>query len=115
MSTRREFMSMLGCAAAAWPLAARAQQAGKVWRVGMLDTTPATINGKNIDAFRAGMRTLGYVEGQNLRIDYRSFDGRIERLPQLAAELVGLRCDVIVTRGTPPALAAKRWPARFRS
>ena len=105
--TRRDFVALLG-GAAAWPLAARAQQAGKVWRVGMLDTTPATINGKNIDAFRAGMRTLGYVEGQNLRIDYRSFDGRIERLPQLAAELVGLRCDVIVTRGTPPAIAAQK-------
>ena len=80
---RREFILLLG-GAAALPLAARAQQAGKVWRVGMLDTTPATINGKNIDAFRGGMRALGYVEGQNLRIDYRSFDGRIERLPQLA-------------------------------
>ena len=103
---RRAFIAGLG--AAALPLAGRAQQAGKVWRVGMLDTTPATINGKNIDAFRAGMRALGYVEGQNLRIDYRSFDGRIERLPQLAAELVSLRCDIIVTRGTPPALAARK-------
>ena len=103
---RRAFIAGLG--AAALPLAGRAQQAGKVWRVGMLDTTPATINGKNIDAFRGGMRALGYVEGQNLRIDYRSFDGRIERLPQLAAELVSLRCDIIVTRGTPPALAARK-------
>ncbi len=104
---RREFI-VLATGAAALPLAARAQQAGKVWRVGMLDTTSAALNAKNIDAFRAGMRALGYVEGQNLIIEYRSFDGRIERLPQLAAELVKLKCDVIVTRGTPPALAAKK-------
>ena len=104
---RREFIA-LTVGAAALPFAARAQQAGKVWRVGMLDTTSASLNVKNIDAFRAGMRALGYVEGQNLIIDYRSFDGRIERLPQLATELVKLKCDVLVTRGTPPALAAKR-------
>ena len=107
MMRRRTFITLV-TGAAALPLAARAQQAGKVWRVGMLDTTSAALNVKNIDAFRAGMRALGYVEGQNLIIDYRSFDGRIERLPQLAAELVKLKCDVLVTRGTPPALAAKR-------
>ena len=98
---RRAFIAGLG--AAALPVAARAQQAGKVWRVGMLDTTPATINGKNIDAFRAGMRTLGDVEGQNLRIDYRSFDGHIEPLPQQAAELVGLRARHHRTRATAGA------------
>ena len=106
--SRREFIAMLGGAAAsALPFGARAQQAGKVWHVGMLDTTSATLNAPNIAAFRAGMRALGYVEGQNLVIDYRSFDGRLERLPELAAELIRLKCDVIVTRGTPPALAAK--------
>jgi len=104
---RRHFIALAGGAALGWPLSARTQQAGKIWRVGMLDTTSATLNAKNIDAFRAGMRQLGYVEGQNLVIDYRSADGRIERLPALAAELIGLKCDVIVTRGTPPALAAR--------
>jgi putative ABC transport system substrate-binding protein len=103
---RRAFVAMLGGALLV-PLAARAQQAGKVWRIGMLDTTSAALNAKNLDGFRAGMRALGYVEGQNLVIDYRSADGRLERLPALAAELTGLKCDVIVTRGTPPALAAK--------
>src|SRR5262245_49040409 len=103
---RREFIVALG-GAAALPLAARAQQAVKVWRVGMLDTTSAAMNAKNIDAFRAGMRALGHVEGQNFVIDYRSADGRIERLPALAAELVSLKCDVIVTRGTPSAIAAR--------
>ena len=103
---RREFIAGLG-GAAAFPLVVRAQQAGKVWRVGMLDTTSITLNAKNIDAFRTAMRALGYVEGQNLAIDYRSPDGRLERLPELVAELIRLKCDVIVTRGTPPALAAK--------
>jgi putative ABC transport system substrate-binding protein len=73
----------------------------------MLDTASATLNAKNIAAFKAGMRALGYVEGQNLVIEYRSADGRLERLPALAVELIRLRPDVIVTRGTPPALAAK--------
>ena len=106
---RREFIAGLGGAASAglWPLGARAQQAGKVWRVGMLDTTSAVLNVKNIDAFRASMRALGYVEGQNLVIDYRSPDGRLERLPELVAELIRLKCDVMVTRGTPPTLTAK--------
>ena len=103
---RRTFIA-LAAGAAALQLTARAQT-GKVWRVGMLDTTSAQLNSKNIEAFRAGMRALGYVEGQNLIIDYRSPDGHLERLPQLAAELIKLKCDVLVTRGTPPALAAKR-------
>jgi len=103
---RRTFIA-LAAGAAALQLTARAQT-GKVWRVGMLDTTSAQLNSKNIEAFRAGMRALGYVEGQNLVIDYRSPDGHLERLPQLAAELIKLKCDVLVTRGTPPALAAKR-------
>jgi putative ABC transport system substrate-binding protein len=103
---RRTFLAALA-GAAALPYAARAQQSGKVWRVGMLDTTSATLNAKNVDAFKASMRALGYVEGQNLIIDYRSADGRLERLPALAAELIGLKCDIIVTRGTPPAQAAK--------
>jgi putative ABC transport system substrate-binding protein len=104
---RREFITFLGGAAAAWPGAARAQQTNKVWRVGMLDTTAATLNAPNVDAFRLGLRQLGYVEGQNLIIEYRSGEGRIERFPELAAEMVRLKVDVIVTRGTPAALAAK--------
>jgi thioesterase domain-containing protein len=62
---RREFISLLG-GAAAWPMAARAQQPGKVWRIGMLDTTSASLNAANLDAFRQGLRQLGYVEGQNV-------------------------------------------------
>ena len=104
---RREFITFLSGAAVAWPLGALAQQTGKVWRVGMLDTTPATFNAPNVDAFRRELRQLGYVEGQNLLIEYRSGEGRIERFPELAVELVRLKVDVIVTRGTPAALAAK--------
>ncbi len=104
---RREFIAW-ATGAAALPFAARAQQSGKVWRVGVLDSAPAALNGKNIDAFRAGMRALGYIEGQNLAIDYRSPEGRPERLPALVAELIRLRCDAIVARGTPLVLAAKR-------
>jgi putative ABC transport system substrate-binding protein len=103
---RRDFLGALGVAAG-MPFAARAQQAGKIWRVGILDTVPAALNVKNIDAFRIAMHMLGYLEGQNLVIDYRSPDGRPERLPDLVAELIRLKCDVLVTRGTPPTLAAK--------
>ena len=71
---RREFIVALG-GAAAMPFSVRAQQASKVWRVGMLDTVPAAGNTKNMDAFRVGMRALGYIEGQNLIIDYRSPNG----------------------------------------
>jgi putative ABC transport system substrate-binding protein len=103
---RRQFIESIG-SVAAWPLVARAQQAAKRWRVGILDTTPAALNASNVDAFREELRRLGYVEGMNLSIDYRSSDGRPERFPQLAAELLRLHVDIIVTRGTPAALAAK--------
>jgi putative ABC transport system substrate-binding protein len=102
---RREFIILLGGAAAVWP--ARAQQAGKVWRMGVLEATPSTQNAANLEALRHGLRALGYVEGQNLVIDYRSADGRTERFSELAAELVRRNVDVIVTRGTPAVQAAK--------
>src|SRR5262245_48256416 len=104
---RREFITLLGGTAAAWPLAARAQQANKVWRIGLLETIPVALNAALNEALKQGLRALGYVEGQNLVIDYRSADGRPERFPELAAELVGLKVDLIVARGTPAILAAK--------
>ena len=103
---RRAFITLLG-GAAAWPLAARAQQSAKVYRVGMLETISEALNAANLAAFRHSLRGLGYIEGQNLSIEYRSADGRVERYPDLAAELVRLKVDAIVTRGTPAALAAK--------
>jgi putative ABC transport system substrate-binding protein len=104
---RREFITLLGGAAAAWPLRAGAQQAGKVYRIGVLEMTSATLNVANVYALRAGLRQLGYFEGQNLVIEYRSADGRDDRFPGLARELLALKVDVIVTRGTPAAKAAK--------
>jgi putative ABC transport system substrate-binding protein len=104
---RREFVAGLGCAAAAWPLALRAQQGGKAYRIGILETIPAARNAANLDSLRKGLRDLGYVEGQNLVIEYRSADGRAERFPDLASELVRLKVDLIVTRGTPATRAVQ--------
>ena len=70
---RREFMILLG-GAAAWPLAARAQQPGRVWRIGVLETTSMALNAANFEAFRQSLRDLGYIEEQNLIIEYRSAD-----------------------------------------
>jgi ABC-type uncharacterized transport system substrate-binding protein len=106
--TRRHFISLVGGAAATWPLAARAQQrTGKVWQVGMLDTATRELNRTNLDAFLDRLRELGYVEGQNLIVHYRSADARHERLPELVAQLIRLNVDVIVLRGTPEVLAVK--------
>ena len=89
------------------PLAAEGQQTGKIYRIGMLETTSMALNAANLDAFRQGLRELGYVEGRNFMIEYRSADGRRERFPELATELVRLKVDVILTRGTPAVMAAK--------
>ena len=94
--------------AALAPIAIEAQPADKVYRIGMLERTSAVINAANFEAFRQGLRALGYVEGKNLAIEYRSADGRDDRFRDLAAELVALKVDLILTRGTPAALAAKR-------
>ena len=104
---RRDVVALLGGAAAMWPVAARAQQARKVYRIGILETVPASQNTANLDALLRGLRELGYVEGQNLSIEYSSADGIAERFPELAWELVRLNVDLIVTRGTPAAQAAK--------
>jgi putative ABC transport system substrate-binding protein len=104
---RREFIALLPGAALAWPLGVLAQQPSGFRRIGILETIPAELNKANLDSFRKGLRERGYVEGQNLAFDYRSADGSGERFPELAAELVGLRVDLILTRGTPAAQAAK--------
>jgi putative ABC transport system substrate-binding protein len=89
------------------PLAADAGSPDKPYRVGMLERTSATINAANVEGFRQGLRERGYVEGQTFVIDYRSADGRDDRFPALAGELVRSKVDLILTRGTPAALAAK--------
>ncbi len=103
---RREFIGLVG-GAVAWPIGAGAQQVGKIYRIGILEPIPAARNAANLDALRKGLRELGYVEGRNLIIEYRSADGRAERFPELASELVRLKVDLIVSRGTPAARAAK--------
>jgi putative ABC transport system substrate-binding protein len=97
----------LALSSIAGPLAADAQRPEKLYRIGMLERTSTVINAANLDGFRQGLRELGYVEGKNFVIEYRSADGRDERFPSLATELVRLKVDLILTRGTPAALAAK--------
>jgi putative ABC transport system substrate-binding protein len=107
---RREFITLVGAVAAAWPLAARAQQAAKVPRIGYLVTgSLETPDGRVfVDAFRQGLRERGYVEGQTIVIEYRSADGKFERLPQLANELASLKPDLIIAPNTPAARAVQR-------
>ena len=105
---RRDFIKVIAGATVVYPFAVRAQQqGGKVFHIGVLETTSQALNGANLDAFRQGMLKSGYVEGQNLVIEYRSGDGREERFPNLAIELARLKVDLILARGTPAALAAK--------
>ena len=85
---RREFITLVGGTVIAWPLAARAQQSEKIWRVGVLETTTAERNATNLFALKQALLDLGYVEGRNLAMEYRSADGRAERFEELAAELV---------------------------
>jgi putative ABC transport system substrate-binding protein len=105
---RRDFITLLGGAAAAWPFAASAQQTGRVPTIGFLGSaTPAT-QGQWVAAFVQRLRELGWVEGHNLTIDYRWAEGRSERFAEIAAEIVRLKVNVIVTVTTPAALAAKQ-------
>ena len=104
---RRAVIRLLLTAAAVWSVAAVGQQPRKIYSIGMLETVPAARNVANLEALRLGLRDLGYVEGQNLIIEYRSADGHAERFPDLASELVRLEVDLIVTRGTPATRAVQ--------
>ena len=104
MSSRRQFISLLGGAAVVWPLAARAQQAG-VPLVGLLVSTQ--IDDRQIAAIRQGLKDAGYIEGRNVAIKYRSGDGRFDRLPAMAAELAADAPAAIIALAPAAALAAK--------
>jgi ABC-type uncharacterized transport system substrate-binding protein len=105
---RREFVTLLG-GAAAWPLAARAQQPKKIPRLCFLTFDPGTLQSRSprFDPFFDGLRDLGYVNGQTVQIDYLSADGHGERFPALAAECLRLKADIIAVSTTPAAQAAK--------
>jgi ABC-type uncharacterized transport system substrate-binding protein len=106
MSARREFLISL-VAALAWSLPVRAQLPRTMYRIGFLGNTTAALEANLIEPFRQGLRDLGYEEGRNITIEYRWAEGKYERFPALIAELVALNLDVMVTAGTPAALAVK--------
>jgi putative tryptophan/tyrosine transport system substrate-binding protein len=105
--SRRAFLGGLLGAGLLAPLAARAQQPDRFFRIGMLERTSIAVNAVNVQSFRHGLRDLGYVEGEHFVIEYRSAEGQDQRYPGLVSELARLKVDLIVTRGTPAALAAK--------
>ena len=105
---RREFISLLGGAAAAWPLAAHAQRSARLPTIGYLGSSTALAQSSWVAAFVQRLRELGWIEGRTIAIEYRWAEGRSERFDEIAVEFVRLKVDVIVTAGTAPALAAKQ-------
>jgi putative ABC transport system substrate-binding protein len=105
---RREFITFLGGAAAAWPLAARAQQAGKLAIIGLIGPNVETVDRPRIAAFARRLGELGWVDGRNVKVEYRTADGIFERAGEFAAEFVRMKVDVIVTGGDAQVLAVKR-------
>jgi putative tryptophan/tyrosine transport system substrate-binding protein len=108
MNNRREFITLLGGAAAAWPLAARAQQAANMPTIGYLGPATHAVEGQRVAAFVQRLRELGWIENRTIAIEYRWAEGREERFTEIAAEFVRLKVDVIFTYATPPIIAAKQ-------
>jgi ABC-type uncharacterized transport system substrate-binding protein len=105
---RRQFITLLSGAAAAWPLAARAQQTGKLPTIGYLGATTRSAESQRVDALVERLREFGWIESRNLTVEYRYAEGRSERYAEVAAEFVRLNVDVIVTYGTPAVAATKQ-------
>ena len=106
MNKRRKLLVALGASALTAPLVSFAQQQGKIWRLGFVGTASASGYVKETDAIRAGLRDLGYVEGRNIVIEYRWAESNPERLKEMAAELVALKVDVIITHSNAGARTA---------
>jgi putative tryptophan/tyrosine transport system substrate-binding protein len=104
---RRKFLATLG-GAAAWPLAARGQQTGKLPTIGFLGPSTASFERASTDAFLQRLRELGWIENRTVAIEYRWAEGRDERFTEIAAEFIRLKVDVIFTYGTPSSIAAKK-------
>ena len=104
---RREFITLLGGTAAAWPLKARAQQSGRTARIGILSTANPR-SSSFYQSFERRLRDLGHIEGQNIVFEYRNAEGEVDRLPDLAAELVHLNASVIVAATAAATTAVKR-------
>jgi putative tryptophan/tyrosine transport system substrate-binding protein len=107
MNGRRKFITLLGGAVAAWPVAVRAQQGAKLPTVGFLGADTATFRGPT-DAFVQRLRELGWIENRTVAVEYRWAEGRDERFAEIAAEFIRLKVDVILTYGTPSSIAAKK-------
>ena len=105
---RRTFLAALATATIAPQLAAEAQPTGRTYRIGIVEPISAQLNASNLAALRRGLEELGYVEGRNLVVDYRSADGNAALYPGLVAEVAGRNPEIIIARGTPAALAVKR-------
>jgi len=108
MNDRRKLIVALGAGALTAPFGSFAQPQGKVWRIGVLGAGSPAGWAPMVEALRAGLRELGYIEGSNINIDYRWADGQYDRLPELVADLIRLKVDVIVTHATAGIGAAKR-------
>ena len=105
---RRAFITLLGGAAVTWPLAARAQQSGKLPTIGFLGSATPLVESQRVAAFVQRLRELGWIENRTVAIEYRWGEGRDERFAEIAAEFVRLKVDLIVAPTTPAAIAAKQ-------
>jgi putative ABC transport system substrate-binding protein len=105
---RRDFITLVGAAATVWSLDVRAQQTGRIPRIGFIGNSTAALEANLVGPFREGLRELGYEEGHNLVLEFRWAEGKYDRFPALIAELLAAKVDVLVTAGTPATLAVKK-------